>query len=307
MELKQELIRQLLHLTRQAGEACLEIYSQDDFGIQLKKDNSPVTKADLKVNQILTEGLNKLTPDIPVISEEALVDYDLRKSYSRYWILDPIDGTKEFIKKTGEFTLNIGLVENQKPVFGIIYIPVLDEMFWGGQDIEFFEPAWRDAPGRIAPVEGCNTSKLRQGRASFSKKSNNIPEYLSYSTRKIRARSFEEDKLDITCSKDHRHPNDIKFIFNIGQDFYIKLIPCGSTIKICRIAEGAADIYIRTSGINDWDLAAGHAIIEGAGGHITTLDGKPLVYNTESQRLEPFIVHGDFQEDWTRWLPDDSN
>jgi 3'(2'), 5'-bisphosphate nucleotidase len=292
MLLKQELIRKLLHTVHQAGDACLKIYESDDFGVEHKEDNSPVTVADLTVNRILTEELERLTPEIPVVSEEAQVPYETRKDFDRYWIIDPIDGTKEFIRKTGEFTINLGLVENGYPTFGIIYIPITREMFWGGQQIEPINV--RDA--NWTPVAG---------RAAFVRKYRAPKTHLAYTTSEVQARVPNSKWLDITCSKDHRHPNDIKFIFNIGQDFYIRLKPCGSTIKICRIAEGVADVYIRTSGINDWDLAAGHAIIEAAGGHVTTPDGRKLVYNTEQQKLEPFIVYGNIDRTWEKWLPND--
>jgi len=346
--LSQEKVDSLLKDVRRAGEACLEIYRQDDFGIQIKSDNSPVTKADLEVNDILTEALRKLTPDIPIISEEANLPFEERKDYDLFWILDPIDGTKEFIKKSGEFTLNIGLVENKKPIFGIIYIPVTDEMFWGGRiddghkstGIEtvdylskksfvrkktldkYIERTQELIKLKEAAVYTQNfdeAAKLRDQIAereqlvqkeAFSEKSY----HSALASKKIKVRSLirmpqtwrDDYCLDITCSKDHRHPNDWEFIKNISLDNHIKLIPCGSTIKICRIAEGKADLYIRMSGINDWDLAAGHAIIEAAGGHVTTLDGRELIYNTEGQRLEPFIVFGAQQLDWTKWAPDES-
>jgi len=346
--LKQETVDSLLIDVKRAGKACLEIYAQDDFGIQIKSDNSPVTKADLKVNDILTQALQRLTPYIPVVSEEANVPFEERKDYNIFWILDPIDGTKEFIKKSGEFTLNIGLIENQKPIFGIIYIPVTDEMFWGGRIddghkstgietvdylpkksfvrkktldkyIERTEELIKLKEDAVYAQDFAEAVNLRDQIAAreqtvqkeaFSEKSC----HSAFASKKIKARSLirmpqtwrEDYCLDITCSKDHHHPNDWKFIKNISLDNHIKLIPCGSTIKICRIAEGSADLYIRMSGINDWDLAAGHAIVEAAGGHVTTLDGRELIYNTENQRLEPFIIFGAQQLDWTKWLPDEN-
>jgi 3'(2'), 5'-bisphosphate nucleotidase len=348
--LNQNQVDSLLTDVRRAGAACLEIYSQDDFGIQLKSDNSPVTKADIKVNDILTEALRKLTPDIPIISEEANLSFEERKDFNLFWILDPIDGTKEFIKKSGEFTLNVGLVENQKPIFGIIYIPVLDEMFWGGQisdDYINFGVEHIDYPSRKAFVSRLtfdnHISSIRimekekeeavykqdfDKAASLRDKICKAKEEMSKGgasgllkphQRPIRARDLEYTRfrpmdtgspdylIDITCSKDHRHPNDWKFIEKISQDHHIKIIPCGSTIKICRIAEGEADLYLRMSGINDWDLAAGHAIVEAAGGHVTTFDGKELIYNTESQRLEPFLVCGAQQLNWAKWAPDENS
>ena len=313
MKIDQTLFVELATLARNAGLAAIEIYQKEDFGVQLKKDNSPVTAADLKVNQILSEGLAKLTPSIPIISEEANVPYQGRKDYGRFWIIDPIDGTKEFIKRSGEFTVNLGLVEKidrvkqdalVKPTFGIIYIPVSDELFIGGQEL-----------GLINLNSENDNSVARWTGTEYSAKAF----YMRGEVGKTRTLPLvtrvmgREDKLILTCSKDHNRPEDFDFIHNLSRDFYCKLLPCGSTIKICRIAQGNADVYIRSSGINDWDLAAGQAIVEAAGGSVTTLDGKELVYNTESQRLLPFIVHGRIDSnlggaayhfnnlDWRRW------
>lgn len=288
MKITKELLQELLKAVCQANKECLDIYKEDDFGIQFKADNSPVTRADLRVNDILTETLMRVTPEIPVVSEEANPSYVQRRGYHKFWIIDPIDGTKEFIKKSGEFTINLGLVENGYPTFGIISIPTQGQIFYGGHEIE-------DPDGTFKRLAFKRVDRYH------------IPTYMFHDTAVIKVRSFSladhtTYQLDLTCSKDHHHPNDWKFSHNLAKDHYIKLIPCGSTIKICRIAEGSADIYIRMSGINDWDLAAGHAIVEAAGGRVTEPGGQDLQYNTESQRLKPFVVCGGQSLEWSKYL-----
>jgi 3'(2'), 5'-bisphosphate nucleotidase len=319
MKITKQLQDQLLTTIDIAMQAALKVYAQDDFGIQTKSDQSPVTAADLEVNRILTETLHEHTPDIPVVSEEDNnLTWEDRQKLDLFWIIDPIDGTKEFIKKSGEFTINLGLIKNQKPIFGVIAIPITGEVFWGGQEMEHC-PVGCGQERENCPTTWTGTaSYVRKPTLDFEATLGSPPKF---STFQIRAREMQKADhivtlgstpefqtlaystlVDITCSKDHLHANDTAFIKNIAKDHYIKLKPCGSTIKICRIAEGEADLYIRTGGINDWDLAAGHAIIEAAGGRVSTLDGKDLVYNTETQKLAPFIVHGATKLDWTKYL-----
>jgi len=264
-----EILPSLLDATIIAGDEVMRIYQKEKPEIHYKKDNSPVTEADLAANKIITDSLNKLTPYIPVISEEALVPYDERKDWNEYWILDPIDGTKEFIKKSGEFTINIGFLKDGIPQFGILYIPVTRELFYGGLLLE----------KSYMSMAGDPFSPIRIS-SSF-----NLP-------------------IKVTCSKDHKSPLYFKFIsnFNLLVRSYEE-IPCGSTIKIARIAQGKADIYVRLSGINDWDLAAGHAIILGAGGAVYDIDMKRLEYNTESQRLAPFVIVGRNDLPWYQAVP----
>lgn len=285
----------LLAIVEDASKEALKIYAEDDYGIQIKGDKSPVTRADLEVNRILTETLEKLTPNIPVVSEEANPDWEFRKDLKIFWIIDPIDGTKEFIKKSNEFTINLGLVENGYPVFGIIAIPCTGEIFCGGQALESQKGKQAAFVRRQKIVDGCFVRRFEEFKI--------LARDIAAITRDGAALTgAPELGIDITCSKDHRHPDDWTFIENISKEHYIKLKPCGSTIKICRIAEGEADVYIRMSGINDWDLAAGHAIVEAAGGKITAIDGQRLVYNTEQQRLNPFVVYGKTKLEWLKYV-----
>jgi len=269
-----DILPSLLDATIIAGDEVMRIYEKEKPDIQYKKDNSPVTEADLAANKIITDSLNKLTPYIPVISEEALVPYDERKDWNEYWILDPIDGTKEFIKKSGEFTINIGFLKDGIPQFGILYIPVTKELYYGGL---LLDSAYKG-------------NKTRRGD----------PIWCSWTLGLY-------EKIKITCSKDHKSPFYHKFYekFKNRNNGGIEEIPCGSTIKIAQIAEGKAHIYVRLSGINDWDLAAGHAIILGAGGAVYDIDMKRLEYNTESQRLNPFVIVGLHNLPWYNCVPEE--
>lgn len=273
-----EILPSLLDATVTAGDEVMRIYEKEKPDIQYKEDNSPVTEADLAANKIITDSLNELTPNIPVISEEALVPYDERKDWNEYWILDPIDGTKEFIKKSGEFTINIGYVKDGIPQFGILYIPVTRELFFGG-----------------ILLEKSYMSHVKSGGLFWSYKSQIRVTTLPFVT--IGA-------VKITCSKDHKSPHYFKFIENFSKLVEsFEEVPCGSTIKIARIAQGQAHLYVRLLGINDWDLAAGHAIILGAGGSVYDINMKRLEYNTESQRLAPFVVVGPCDLPWYKAVP----
>jgi len=264
-----EILPALLDATTCASKEAMRIYAKAEPDIQYKKDNSPVTEADLAVNKIVTDALNELTPEIPVISEEALVFYEDRKDWKEYWILDPIDGTKEFIKKSGEFTINIGYVKNGIPQFGIINVPVTEETYYGGLLLDASYKNHHTSPARVAWTLGLH------------------------------------EKIKITCSKDHKSPHYHKFFenFKVRNNGAVEEVPCGSTIKIAQIAEGKAHIYVRLSGINDWDLAAGHAIILGSGGTVYDIDMKRLEYNTESQRLNPFVIVGLHNLPWFNSVP----
>jgi len=270
-----KILSSLLEATIDAGEKILHIYEKDEPEIQYKKDNSPVTEADLLVDQIVTDSLRQLTPQIPIISEEALVPYEERKDWEEYWILDPIDGTREFINKTGEFTINIGFIKNGVPQFGVLYIPITKELYYGG-----------------LLLNGSYKKLSRQAAKQVT-----IDPNLSLK------------RLCIACSKDHRSPYYAEFkkeLLNfLPSDTEHTELTCGSTIKIAKVAEGQADIYVRLAGINDWDLAAGHAITLGAGGCVFDINMKSLMYNTKEQRLVPFMVLGSNIIPWYLSVPEE--
>lgn len=277
-----KILPSLLNTVVNAGNATMEVYQKAEPDIKYKQDNSPVTEADLLVNELITAVLLKLTPNIPIISEEALVDYETRKNFSDYWLIDPIDGTKEFIKKTGEFTINVGYVKDGVPLFGVIYVPVSRYLYFGGL---LLNKAYRT----YIVKDGLFWSEHKPVQVTSWKHTPTTKDY----------------PVKITCSKDHKSEYYDAFITNfIERVKHIKEVPCGSTIKIAQIAEGKADIYVRLSGINDWDLAAGHAIVLGAGGSVMDINRKRLEYNTESQRLNPFVITGPNRLPWYQAIPE---
>jgi 3'(2'), 5'-bisphosphate nucleotidase len=247
-----DLIEPLTELSQNAGNAILDIYSSD-FNVSIKEDTSPLTQADLKSHQIIVEGLKKITPNIPIISEESsLQSFDERKLWHQYWIIDPLDGTKEFVKKNGEFTVNIALINNHKAILGIVYVPVSKKTYIGC-----------DGFGAQI-IEADKTKKI----IHVSKKTNKL-------IRIVGSRSHQGDSLKNFLSQIENY----------------ELQPMGSSLKFCLIAEGLADVYPRYGPTSEWDTAAAQAVVEQAGGLVLKTDGTPLLYNTKDNILNPdFIV-----------------
>jgi|TARA_B110000438_G_scaffold274911_1_gene295470 3'(2'), 5'-bisphosphate nucleotidase len=247
-----DLIEPLTKLSQNAGNAILDIYSSD-FNVSIKEDTSPLTQADLKSHQIIVEGLKKITPNIPIISEESsLQSFDERKLWHQYWIIDPLDGTKEFVKKNGEFTVNIALINNHKAILGIVYVPVSKKTYIGC-----------DGFGAQI-IEADKTKKI----IHVSKKTNKL-------IRIVGSRSHQGDSLKNFLSQIENY----------------ELQPMGSSLKFCLIAEGLADVYPRYGPTSEWDTAAAQAVVEQAGGLVLKTDGTPLLYNTKDNILNPdFIV-----------------
>jgi 3'(2'), 5'-bisphosphate nucleotidase len=256
----------LLELARKAGEAILEIYNTD-FEVTDKSDDSPLTAADLASHRLIVSTLQELTPEIPVLSEEsAKIPYPTRRGWRRYWLIDPLDGTREFIKRNGEFTVNIALIEDQDPVLGVIYAPVIDKLYYGVKG----EGAW-----------------LRDGDAE---------------PRPIRVQGIRRSPVQVAGSRSHAGDSLIQYLANLGTH---ELLSMGSSLKFCLVAEGKADLYPRLGPTSEWDTAAAQAIVEAAGGRVTTLDMQPLKYNTKDSLLNPhFFVFGDTREDWSQYLGD---
>lgn len=241
---------QLIQICKDAGKAILEIYNSDDFGVETKSDDTPLTKADLASHNLIKNSLQELTPDIPIISEEDKeTAYDIRKNYKRFWCVDPLDGTKEFIKRNGEFTVNIALIEDRYPKMGFIYAPVLDTSWWS------------------------------DGLSSFVERDGERTEI------KVEAR---KNNLITVASRSHIKPEDAEFYakFDVKES-----ISRGSSLKFCLIAEGLAHLYKRSGPTMEWDTAAGQAIIESAGGYVTTEDRQRFIYNKESLLNPGFIVN----------------
>lgn len=246
------LLNNLLTIADTASQKVMAIY-QTDFEVNTKEDNSPITAADLASHHVIVDGLKALTPDIPILSEEsANAPWEERKSWTRFWLVDPIDGTKDFTNRTGEFTVNIALIENGEPVMGIVTAPALNEAYWGIKG----QGAWkREADG---------------------------------STRQLQVVEPPEAKRAV-ASKNHMNQETRDFIDQLGNH---ELVQAGSSLKFCRIAEGKADIYPRLGPTCEWDTGAAHAVLAAAGGKVNKLDGTPLIYGKEDILNPYFVASG---------------
>lgn len=257
-------IESLIDLARRAGDAILEIY-HTDFSVQNKEDRSPLTAADLASHRIIVEELRGLTPKIPILSEEsATIPFETRRSWRRYWLIDPLDGTKEFIKRNGEFTVNIALIEEQRSMLGIVYVPVSGVLYFGGEEIGAF---------REAPEE---------------------------ERRQIAVCSRHQSPVRVAGSRSHASEGLQQLLANLGPH---ELVSMGSSLKFCLVAEGSVDLYPRLGPTCEWDTAAAQAVVEAAGGKVTDLQLRPLRYNTKESLLNPnFLVFGDTSADWSQFL-----
>jgi 3'(2'), 5'-bisphosphate nucleotidase len=250
--LNEQLIIPTVEIAKEAGEAITEIYDSD-FDYQLKKDLSPITAADNLSHIIITKRLKILTPEIPILSEESCdIPYKIRTNWTKYWLVDPLDGTKEFIKRNGEFTVNIALIENNTPIFGVIHLPVTSETYWGSQ------------------VNG-----------SFYSSGNN-------DVKEIRVSENHQNPIRLVASRSH--PSEmLNSLLKKIVDY--EIIEVGSSIKFCHIASGQADCYPRFGPTSEWDTAAGEAIVSSAGGHVVAASGNSMKYNVKEEYLNPnFIV-----------------
>ncbi len=261
-----DYIKPLIRIAEKASAAILNIYHSDySFEIEEKSDNSPLTKADIAAHNTIVSELTTLTPDIPVLSEEgSKIPFNERKKWDRYWLVDPLDGTREFIKRNGEFTVNIALIENHYPTLGIIYVPVLGVCYYASQNSGAFKLT---ADNKTIPIH----------------------------TKKV-----DEDCVFIAGSRSHLDRSLDDFLQRIGDH---QLICMGSSLKSCLVAEGKIDIYPRLGPTSEWDTAAAQCIIEEAGGQLTTTDIQRMKYNTKDSLLNPhFLAFGDASIEWERYL-----
>jgi 3'(2'), 5'-bisphosphate nucleotidase len=250
-------IDQILTIAEKAGKATLDIYYQE-FSVEEKDDHSPLTEADKKSNEIILEGLIRQFPDIPYISEETKqTPYEDRREWNHFWLIDPLDGTKEFIKKNGEFTINIALIENQIPVLGVIYVPVKDVFYYA--------------------QKGKGSCKIEKGASAQ-------PICATTETNK--------EKLVVVGSRSHGGDTLNEYLKKKREEYgEVELISSGSSLKFCLVAEGKADIYPRTGPTYEWDTAAGHAIVLESGKAVYDFEsGQPLLYNKENLLNGWFIV-----------------
>ncbi|MFE8071098.1 3'(2'),5'-bisphosphate nucleotidase CysQ [Marinobacteraceae bacterium S3BR75-40.1] len=246
------MLPDVLRIADEASEKILRIYTTD-FHVTYKEDDSPLTAADLASHDIIVQGLRRLTPDIPILSEEqSAIPWSERKHWRTFWLVDPIDGTKEFLHRTGEFTVNIALVHDRKPILGVVTAPALKEAYWGAKG----EGAWK---------------RYRNGRI-----------------RRISVVVPPEAKR-VVASKSHMNEETRAFIDKLGEH---ELVQAGSSLKFCQIAEGRADIYPRLGPTCEWDTGAAQAVLEAAGGRVQTVEGKPLEYGKEDVLNPHFIAAG---------------
>ncbi len=264
----QNLLGAVRGIARSAGAAILEVYRRLELpgavAIDRKADASPLTEADLAAHRIIVESLRSLTPEWPVLSEEA-ADVPLveRRGWSRFWLVDPLDGTKEFLSRNGEFTVNIALIENHRPVLGVVHVPVTGVDYFGLAAMGAWKAANPDEAGSPICVAPRSRAPIR-----------------------------------VVGSRSHAGVRLAEALQALGSH---ELVSMGSSLKFCVLAEGAADVYPRIGPTSEWDTAAAHAIVQGAGGDVVRLDGSSLEYNRGSGWLNPdFIAIGPRDHDWVR-------
>lgn len=258
----QQLLDQCVLISNAAGVKIMEIY-QKDFEIVEKSDQSPLTEADLASHHCIVAGLKAIS-SLPILSEESAdIDWNTRKQWQSYWLIDPLDGTKEFIKKNGEFTVNIALIENGEPTLGVVYAPALDVTYFGAVSLGASK---QDASG---------------------------------DTIKIAPKSTSTESLKIVGSRSHQSPEIQGYLDSLDKP--CELVAMGSSLKLCLVAEGAADLYPRLGPTSEWDTGAAHAVVNAAGGRVTVMHQNPntsvyedsgsvLQYNQKESILNPYFL-----------------
>ncbi|MBD3610161.1 MAG: 3'(2'),5'-bisphosphate nucleotidase CysQ [Gammaproteobacteria bacterium] len=261
-----EILPHVIMIARETGEEILKYYEADrQLEVMHKSDSTPLTEADLAANGVVVESLGLLTPDIPILSEESTIpDFSTRRSWSTYWLVDPLDGTMEFINQNGEFTVNIALIHQHKPILGVIYAPVDNVVYFA-----------------------CH------GHGAYKRDKQHALE-------SIACRPLDMDSLIIASSRSYSTPAVQALLYKVGHH---ELIIKGSSLKSCLVAEGNADLYARLGPTSEWDTAAAQCIVEEAGGKLTDTDMQPLCYNTKDSLLNPhFFVFGKDSRDWSKLL-----
>ncbi len=257
-----KLMPELLEISTMAGLAILEIYQHpESMEIQTKSDSSPVTCADLMAHEVIKKGLNNLTPHWPILSEEdADIPYEQRQGWERYWLVDPLDGTKEFIKGNDEFTVNIALIEKGHSVLGIVHMPCFKHSYFAWQGGGAYKQQGEDAPIAIC------------------------------------SRHDPSNPLFVVTSRHHGHSRLQTLLSSLGDP---KVITYGSALKFCAVAEGEADLYPRLGPTSEWDTAAAQCIVEQAGGLVCDEQGDPFRYNQKPNLLNPaFFACGTREQKW---------
>ncbi len=257
----------ILDISKRAGQEILKVYNDTNgIDVQVKSDDSPVTQADLKANAVIVELLTELTPDIPILTEESTMEpFSVRQHWARYWIVDPLDGTKEFINRNDEFTVNIALVENHKPRLGVVYVPVSDVAYVGAEGLG------------AKKIQGENVKSIT-----------------------CRELSTKNEAISVVASKHHLNESTEQFI--VAMQNVLGRTECqsiGSSLKFCLLAEGLADVYPRFAPTSEWDTAAAQAVLSAAGGKVLKQDLMDLDYNAKENILNPsFFAVADPSADW---------
>ena len=259
----------MINIAQAAGDAILDVYG-GAFEVETKDDDSPLTEADRRAHRVIVDGLRTLTPDLPVVSEESVPPpYDERRRWRRYWLVDPLDGTKEFVDRNGEFTVNIALIDGGEPVLGVVGVPVKGTIYFG--DCRRSE-AWRyDRGGRVA----------------------------------LQARTMGREAVAVVASRRHGGARLAAYLDALAGAFgKVDRVHLGSSLKLCVLAEGGADLYPRLGPTSEWDIAAAHAVLAAAGGTLTQFDGRPFAYNAKESFLNPdFLAVADPSFPWRDTLP----
>jgi 3'(2'), 5'-bisphosphate nucleotidase len=258
------MLEPLLDIARTAGRKIMEIYGTD-FSVTQKSDRSPLTAADMAAHEVIVQGLKRLTPDLPVLSEESSnIPFAERRRWNSYWLVDPLDGTKEFINRNGDFTVNIALVQDHAPLTGVVHIPAESLSYYGVV-----------------------------GAGAYRRKTGGAPE-------PIHVRPLGNGPVRVVASRSHRGELLDGYLAKLGPHTTVSR---GSALKFCLVAEGSADVYPRLGPTSEWDTAAGHAVLLAAGGQVVNVDGAPLHYNTRESLLNPyFIAYADTSRDWRQYL-----
>ena len=259
-----ELLNPVIQIAYQAGKAIMEIYDKG-YSVEEKSDHTPVTEADLAANNVIVAALRELTPHLPILTEEDNpTPFSERRLWSRYWLIDPLDGTREFIKRNGEFSVNIALIDGNESVMGLVYAPVIGTLYFAAK-----------------------------GQGAYKQSSLNEPKL-------IHVRKKPAEKTIIACGRSHLSEDIKRFLNNIGD---YEIIQVGSALKSCLVAEGKADLYARLGPTSEWDTAAAQCVLEEAGGAITDTQMQSLRYNTKDDLLNPrFFAAGDPEVKWSDYL-----
>jgi 3'(2'), 5'-bisphosphate nucleotidase len=256
------LLEPVKKISQVAGDKIMAIYGSK-FEVDIKADKSPLTQADLAAHRCIVEGLSQLQ-SFPIISEESAdIPFSERSSWETYWLVDPLDGTKEFIKRNGDFTVNIALIHQHSPILGVVYVPVSQQTYFA--------------------AEGVGAFKQTDSAAA----------------QPIKVRSKKGDKLLVAGSRSHVTPELESYLSRLPEH---ELTSIGSSLKLCLVAEGTADLYPRIGLTSEWDTGAAQCVVEQAGGKVTDLKGERLSYNKKESFLNPyFLVFGDASIDWTAY------